>query len=92
MLGKSGNQILPDDFFIILYKYYINLDSNTLGSAALTPQEEIKIKKIEDATESARNELRNHHIYGVSLIFFRDFSGCAWIRQPRQICALPSSA
>ena len=55
--------------------FWINLDSNTLGSAALTPQEETKIKKIEDATEAARNKLRNHHIYGVSLKFFRDFFG-----------------
>ena len=41
----------------------------------MTPQEETKIKKIEDATEAARNKLRNHHIYGVSLKFFRDFFG-----------------
>ena len=52
----------------------MGVDSNTLGSAALTPQEARKIKKIEDATESARNKLRNHHIYSVSLKFFRDFS------------------
>ena len=53
----------------------MGVDSNTLGSAALTPQEARKIKKIEEATESARNKLRNHHIYSVSLKFFRDFSG-----------------
>ena len=51
----------------------MGVDSNTLGSAALTPQEARKIKKIEDATEAARNRLRNHHIYGVSLKFSRDF-------------------
>ena len=51
------------------------LDSNILESAALTPQEATKIKKIEDATESARNKLRKHHIYSVSLIFFKDFFG-----------------
>jgi len=43
----------------------MGVDSNTLGSAALTPQEARKIKKIEDATESARNKLRNHHIYSL---------------------------
>ena len=52
----------------------MGVDSNTLGSAALTPQEARKIKKIEDATEAARNKLRNHHIYGVSLKIFNDFS------------------
>ena len=53
--------------------FWINLDSNTLGSAALTPQEETKIKKIEDATEAARNKLWNHHIYGLSLKFLKFF-------------------
>ena len=51
----------------------MGVDSNTLGSAALTPHEEIKIKKIEDATEAARNKLWNHHIYGLSLKFLKFF-------------------
>ena len=66
----------------------MGVDSNTLGSAALTPQEARKIKKIEDATEAARNKLRNHHIYGVSLKFFKYF----WFFTPTLVSLKPWSA